>query len=250
MPKLIVVGSGIKSIAHITEETKKIIQMADKVLYLVNEDYLKQWLVREAQTAESLEPIYFAHENRAKAYQAITDYILADYQNYETLCVVFYGHPTVFAESALNAVQQIKNKGGEAIILPAISTMDCLFADLQIDPGDQGLFCIEATELLLYERRIDPHSQVIIFQAANLGRVDVKNSEKIKLLEDYLKQFYPANHRLCIYEASILPGGLSRIDWIKLEELSTIQLTGLSTLFIPALNKSKPNSTYLNLLFD
>ena len=64
MPNLVVVGSGIKSIAHLTEETKRVIQNADKVLYLVNEDNLKTWINRESKEAESLEPIYFNYPKR------------------------------------------------------------------------------------------------------------------------------------------------------------------------------------------
>jgi precorrin-6B methylase 1 len=76
MHKLIVVGSGIKSVAHLTEETKKIIQNSDKVLYLVNEEFLKQWIVRESKNAESLEPIYFNSTKRVDAYANITSEIV------------------------------------------------------------------------------------------------------------------------------------------------------------------------------
>lgn len=140
MNKLIVVGSGIKSISHLTEETKRVIQSADKVLYLINEDNLKQWIQREAKNSESLDSIYFSFEKRIEAYQALTNHIIEEYKKVSILCVVFYGHPTVFADSALNAVRQIKENGGETIILPAVSAQDCLFSDLEIDPGDQGVF--------------------------------------------------------------------------------------------------------------
>lgn len=65
MHKLIVVGSGIKSISHLTEETKRVIQNADKVVYLINEDNLKQWIQREAKNSESLDSIYFSSEKES-----------------------------------------------------------------------------------------------------------------------------------------------------------------------------------------
>ena len=64
MNKLFVVGSGIKSISHISQETKVIIQQSDKVLYLLNEDSLKDWVKRESKSSESLEPIYFSSSKR------------------------------------------------------------------------------------------------------------------------------------------------------------------------------------------
>lgn len=235
MPKLIVVGSGIKSLAHLTQETITIIQKATKVLYLVNEDLLKDWIEKEAKSSESLEPLYFSSDDRAKAYQAITNYIVDEYSKCDLLCVVFYGHPTVFADSALKAVKTINEQNGNAIILPAVSSLDCLFADLQIDPGDGGLFCIEATELLLNERKLDPLSHVILYQVANLGTRNLKKTDKIGLLVDYLCQFYSSNQRCCIYEAAILPGQVARCDWVQLSELPFADLSAQSTLYLPPL---------------
>ena len=139
MHTLIVVGSGIKSIAHLTQETKKVVQNADKVLYLVNEESLKTWISREAKEAESLEPIYFSSDKRVDAYHNITAYIVDEYQKVKNLCVVFYGHPVVFAESALNAVKKIRAENGNAIILPAISSMERIY--VFFSRGKPFIFC-------------------------------------------------------------------------------------------------------------
>ncbi|WP_367607899.1 SAM-dependent methyltransferase [Legionella sp. W05-934-2] len=248
MPKLIVVGSGIKSIAHLTEETKKVIQLADKVLYLVNEDHLKEWIEQEAKKAESLEPIYFSDENRGVAYQNITNYIVQEIEQFEILCVVFYGHPTVYADSALKAAVTIRENGGEAIILPAISSMDCLFADFQIDPGDKGLFCIDATELLIYERNIDPYSHVILFQPANLGRVDRQSTSNLHLLVDYLKQFYPSDYQVCIYKAAFLPGQDPNYNWTALDSVGNQLVDHQSTFYFPPLSEKAISKKYMDLL--
>ncbi|HHT9843882.1 TPA: SAM-dependent methyltransferase [Legionella pneumophila] len=248
MHKLIIVGSGIKSVSHITEETKKIIQKADKVLYLVNEDILKLWIEREANLAESLEPIYFATERRTDSYHAITKYIIEQYTKVQILCVVFYGHPTVFAYSALKAAQFIRQKKGNAVILPAISSMDCLYSDLQIDPGKNGCFSIEATELLIYERQIDINAHLIIWQAANLGTHNTNKTKKIDILCKYLQIFYKADHPVCIYEAAQLPTQSPRIEWIKLNQLENASITTLSTLYFPPIPKKSVSKKYLSLL--
>lgn len=248
MHKLIVVGTGIKSISHLTEETKRIIQNADKVLYLVNENNIKQWIQREAKQAESLDPIYFSSDQRIEAYQAITNLIIDEYQNVSVLCVVFYGHPSVFADSALNAVRQIKNDGGDAIILPAVSAQDCLCSDLEIDLGDQGCFSIEATELVLFERQIDIHSHLILWQVANFGRTDGKISDKLSILKNYLYGYYPDDHRICLYEASSLPTQPPRIEWITLSNIDNTEISSTTTVYFPPLVKKAVSSKYLNLL--
>lgn len=248
MHKLIVVGSGIKSISHLTEETKRVIQSADKVLYLINEDNLKQWIQREAKNSESLDSIYFSSEKRAEAYQALTTYIIEEYKKVSTLCVVFYGHPTVFADSALNAVRQIKQDKGEAIILPAVSSQDCLFSDLEIDPGDQGCFSIEATELVLFERSIDIHAHLILWQVANFGRTDGKRTSSLSILKDYLIGYYPADYSICLYEAPSLPTCPPRIEWIQLSNLELSAISSITTVYIPPIEKKAISNKYLKLL--
>ncbi|VEG89601.1 SAM-dependent methyltransferase [Legionella spiritensis] len=248
MPKLIVVGSGIKSISHLTEETKRVIQNADKVLYLCNEDNLKQWIQKEARCSESLDSIYFSSEQRIDAYQAITDHIIEEYAKVSILCVVFYGHPTVFADSALNAVKQIKKDGGEAVILPAVSAQDCLFSDLEMDPGDRGCFSIEATELVLFERKIDVHSHLMLWQVANFGRTDGKKANKLSILKDYLCGYYPTDFSICLYEASCLPTLLPRIEWILLSNLDKSVINPITTVYIPPLEEKVISSKYLKLL--
>ena len=245
---LIVVGSGIKSIAHLTEETKRVVQNADKVLYLVNEESLKAWIAREAKEAESLESIYFNSDKRVDAYHNITTYIVNEYQKVKNLCVVFYGHPVVFAESALSAVKKIRAENGNAIILPAVSSMDCLFADLQIDPGDQGCFAIDATELLIYERRVDIYAHVILWQISNLGVHDINKTKKLNVLCDYLRGYYLEEQQVCIYEAAILPLQKPRIEWLKLPDLNQAEVNPISTLYIPPITQRVLSNKYLNLL--
>src|SRR3990167_199943 len=248
MHKLIVTGSGIKSVAHITEETKKVIQCADKVLYLVHEDTLKEWILREAKEAESLEPIYFSSNKRVDAYHQITAYIINEYKKVACLCVVFYGHPTVFADSALQAVKQIKVDGGDAVILPAISSMDCLFSDLEMDPGDQGCFSIDATELLIYEKSIDTSTHVILWQCANLGTHDLNQTKKLHVLVDYLTLYYANEHPVCIYEAAIYPSQKPRVDWITISSVASAKINASSTLYIPPANRGELSRKYFSLL--
>lgn len=248
MHTLIVVGSGIKSIAHVTEETKRVIQHANKVLYLVNEDHLKGWIQREAKEAESLELIYFGSDKRIDAYQNITAHIINEYYRVKNLCVVFYGHPVVFAHSALSAVQKIKAENGNAVILPALSSMDCLFADIQVDPGDQGCFAIDATELLIYERRVDVYAHVILWQIANLGMHDLKKTQKLNVLSDYLRGYYLDEQPICIYEAAVLPLQKPRVEWLKLKKLHQIEVSPISTLYIPPASPRVVSTKYLELL--
>ena len=49
---LVLVGSGIKFVSHITNEAKASIEQADKVLYLVNEPAIGEWIRRTNSNSE------------------------------------------------------------------------------------------------------------------------------------------------------------------------------------------------------
>jgi uncharacterized protein YabN with tetrapyrrole methylase and pyrophosphatase domain len=248
MKKLIVVGSGIKTLSHLSEETKVVIQDVDKVLYLVTEPLLKKWIEDKAKDASSLEPYYYSTTKRVDAYARLTQKIIDTYHKDQTVCVVFYGHPTIFASAALSAVKTIRAEGGEAIILPAISALDCLFSDLAINPGEKGYYSVDATDLLVYDKKIDPYSHLIIWQAASLGCPGFGVTTKIKLLIDYLLTFYPPTHEVIIYEGSQYPRYKPRILRIAIEDLVIGMLTKKTTLFLQALSGRVCNQYYLKQL--
>ena len=238
MSKLIVVGTGIKSVSHLSQETIAVIKQSEKVLYLVNEPIMKEWIERESKSCESLDNIYFLYKKRIDSYQAITDYIVSENEKHSNICVVFYGHPVTFASSALSAVLEIRGKGGEAIILPAISSLDCLFADLAIDPGDHGCFSIDATDLLIFNKKFDIRSHLILWQVGNVGTYNQDKTKGLSILQNYLLEHYNSDHRIYLYEASQYPSIQSRVDYFQLANLDKQELTSISTLYIPPITDS------------
>ena len=248
MHKLIVVGSGIKSIAHLTEEVKRVIQGSDKVLYLLNEEHQKQWIEREAKSAESLEPIYHQSDKRIDAYHRITQHIIDEYFKVKSLCVAFYGHPTVFAQSSLKAVKEIQATPAPAVSRPPPTALDSLFREGQIDPASQGCLASEATELVLYERKLDVYAHNILWQVSNLGRPDLEQSDKLAVLKKYLLSFYLKSYQICQYEAAKLPTQQPNISWYPLGELGQHPISHISTLYIPPSRNVVLSKKYLDLL--
>src|SRR5690349_19436040 len=103
---LVIVGTGIKFLSHLSYEAKIYIEQSDKVLYLVNDPIMKEWIQKTNIHSESMDPIYFKHKLRSDTYKAITEYILSVLRQDIHLCAVFYGHPNVFADSPRTAVIQ------------------------------------------------------------------------------------------------------------------------------------------------
>ncbi|HAU2049235.1 TPA: methylase, partial [Legionella pneumophila] len=109
MKVVALVGTGIKTIAHITEEAKGYISTCDKVIYLVNEPLLERYIRKLAKSSESLDEIYFNSKSRESAYNNIAQYIYSAIEDVRSLCVVIYGHPCVFATPGLLAFSGLSN---------------------------------------------------------------------------------------------------------------------------------------------
>jgi len=239
--KLVLIGSGIKSLSHLTEEAKAYIKQADHVLYLVNEPVAKAYIEQQSVSSESLEPIYFKHADRRKAYSELSTHITSELSKYKVMAVVMYGHPTVFAAPGLSAIRQAQEHGIETLIVPGISAEDCLFADLAIDPGAVGCMSLEATEFLTKKRLLDNQCHVILWQVAMLGSLTHESSEDLSQLltmfREKLLTYYDRDDIAYVYEAAIYPGFKPKVTQFKLNHLHKQDFTSLSTLYIP------PNTT-------
>lgn len=234
---LTIVGSGIKFLSHMTAEVIAYIKAADKVLYLVNEPAMEEWIKKNNQNAESLESIYLSENLRIKAYHQIRDRILTVLRDKLHVCVVIYGHPTVLAQPAIMAVIQAREEGYDARVLPGISSVDCLFSDLLINPGSRGCHIFEASDFLIYKRNWDPSGHLILLQVGFIGAIhhpfQHDNSSGIKLLQEYLNQNYSASHECVLYEAAQYSGFQPRIEKFPLAHLGNMALNSISTLYIP-----------------
>lgn len=250
--KLALVGSGIKSLSHFTTEFKAYTKKADKVLYLVNEPIVQEWITKNTKHPESLENIYFSNSNRLVSYAKITQKIIDELDKYDFVTVIIYGHPTVFAEPGLNAILQAEKLSIETIILPGISAENCLYADLKIDPGRFGCFHVEATEFLLFDKQIDPTAHLIIWQIGMIANMappeEITTSKYINFLQERLLEIYPNEQESIIYEASLYPGLKPKINRFALKDLKLQNVNTLSTLYISPIKQNKINLEMLEKL--
>ena len=73
-----------------------------------------------------------------------------------TVVGVFYGHPGVFTDPSHRAVAIAPRAGIPAQMLPGVSALDCLCADLGIDIGEGSSQTFDATEMMMRARRPTP----------------------------------------------------------------------------------------------
>lgn len=243
---LVIVGSGIKVGAHATVESVEHIRQAEKLFYLVTELATAVWLKRLNPTAETLDDLYAEGMSRRVSYHRMTKRILAAVRSGQQVCVVFYGHPGVFANAAHRAIGLARRSGFSAEMLPGVSAEDCLFADLGVNPGDHGCQTFEATDFLAARRIFDPTSALILYQVGALGEGSVRlgmvaRPDRVQTLANRLRRFYPRRHPVVLYEASSFPLCGPMILKTSMEKFSSAEVRPMTTIYVPPRKQRAPD---------
>jgi len=235
---LVVVGSGIQLIRQTTLETITQIERADIVFFAVNDSATQRWIEQLNANSVTLADCYAEGKPRHETYDEMAGRILAAVRTGHHVCAVFYGHPGIVVDASHAAVRRARKEGFPARMLPGVSTNDCLFADLGIDPGHTGCQSFEATNFLLRRRVFDPTSALILWQAGVLGEPSVRKGmscrpERLKLLTAVLRERYPARHPVVLYEAALFPICEPVIRRVRLCDLPHETVYPITTLYVP-----------------
>ena len=163
------VGMGMTLGSHLTPLARSHIEQADVVFAGLSDGIVELWLQRMHPDVRSLQPYYREGKSRLKTYREWVELMMTEVRAGKRVCGVFYGHPGIFAWSPHKAIAVARAEGFVAHMEPGISAEDCLYADLGIDPGRFGCQHFEASQLLFYERRIDPAGYLVLWQLALVG---------------------------------------------------------------------------------
>lgn len=233
---LTIVGAGIRPGLHTTREAIARIKGADKVLYLLAEIAPIRWLQELNPSAESMEHLYRLGRPFTEVYDDIATTILDHVRDGLDVCVVFYGHPGVFDRTSYDAVARARAAGFAARILPGITAEDCLYVDLELDPGATGCQSYDATDFLVRRRRPDVTVPLILWQVGIVGGSHTTGEVRrpgLQVLAERLGELYGSEHAAIVYEATPFPVGRPFIEPCEVRHLAESGVTGLSTLYVP-----------------
>ena len=244
--ELVVVGTGIRLVVQTTPEALDCITRADRLLYLVTDPATETWLRRLNRSAETLRDCYAVGKPRERSYREMVQRIVAAVRSGAYVCAAFYGHPGVFVNPGHQAIRRARREGFRARMLPGISTEDCLFADLGVDPAESGCQSFEATDFLAYRRRFDPTSALILWQVGVLGEPGFPTAvpcrpERLERLTRFLRRHYDERHPIVLYEAAQFPISEPTIRKIPLSKLPATRLWSITTLYIPPKPSREPD---------
>jgi uncharacterized protein YabN with tetrapyrrole methylase and pyrophosphatase domain len=235
MSTLCILGSGIKTIAHITIESQEFIKNADIVLHLLNEPIMKEYVTKLAKKSIDLQDTYYSVDSRKLCYKLITNKIIEQFEHHKNVCVIFYGHPIFCVNPAQAAINIAKENGINVISCPGISSLDCLFSDLNIDPAEHGMQIYTADDLINNQHIINIKSTLVILQAGFINfdmHVHQSKNENLNILVDHLMKFYAEDQICIIYEASLYPDINPLKKKTQLNSLKNSKISSISTLII------------------
>jgi uncharacterized protein YabN with tetrapyrrole methylase and pyrophosphatase domain len=233
---LTVVGTGIQAAAHLTTEARLALEGAEEVLYAVTDPIAAAWIQRASPNARSLDSFYQPGKERRQIYAAISDEIVSRVRDGGRVCAVFYGHPGVFAWAGHDAVGRLRGDGFAARMLPGISSLDCLVADLGLDPAPSGCQCYEATDFLVRRRTIDTGALLILWQIGFIGAWDYEpmpSMRALPLLVERLLELYPNDHETTLYEASPYPVSGPLVERLPLGSVADADVSPIATMALP-----------------
>ncbi|GGY17917.1 hypothetical protein GCM10008098_07130 [Rhodanobacter panaciterrae] len=247
-------GMGMTLGSHLTPLARSHIEQADVVFAALSDGTVEMWLQRMHPDVRSLQSYYAEGKSRRITYQQWVDLMMFEVRAGKKVCGVFYGHPGIFAWSPHKVIEVARAEGFAAHMEPGISAEDCLYADLGIDPGRFGCQHFEASQLLFYERRIDPTGYLILWQVGLVGDLSLKRFSTgpayRQVLVDLLSKDYPLDHEVIIYRCATLPIQKPRIHRIVLRDLPDVTLTAEETVILAPASPLKPNLAMRERLAD
>lgn len=240
--RLVILGSGITAIAHMTLEALGHIRNADIVFYNANSGVTAAYLKELNSNVVDLYAYYGEGKLRGITYVQMAELMLREVRKGRTVAGVFHGHPGFFVKAGRRAMAIAEMEGHEARLLPGISSIDCLFADLRVDPGYVGVEIVKASHLLQRGYMLSTDHHVVIVQVGSVGDNTFSFSgfkhAKVDRLFRKLIDVYGDNHESVYYVASIFPGldPIIRVrhlrDYLDQNILDTVHA---SLLYIPPL---------------
>lgn len=234
---LVCVGIGMTLGSHLSPLARSTIEQSDVVFAAVSDGIIELWLQEMHPDVRSLQPYYSEGTSRLSTYRAMVEAMLTEVRAGKRVCGAFYGHPGVFAWPPHTAIATARREGYAAHMEPGISAEDCLYADLGIDPGRVGCQHYEASQLLFYQRRIDPSAYLVLWQVGvagdqSLARFSTGAAYR-QVLVDVLARDYPLDHEIILYRVATLPIHQPRIERIALRELPHADITLHETVILP-----------------
>lgn len=253
--RLTIIGSGIETLGF-TLGDEDLIRSAHAVFYCVADPATVVWIKELRPDAYDLYVLYDDTKVRYTTYMQMTEAILHYVRQGKHVVAIYYGHPGIFVLSTHRAILIARREGHKAVMRPGICALDCLCADLSIDPCHPGMQTHEATDMLIRNRIPDTSLHVVLWQVGLIGEMGFRRkgyiNQNFSIFIEYLQKYYGEDYPITHYVASRYPSIPATIEIYQLSQLHDLQIqtrvTGVSTFYLaPQKNTDADKAMLLRL---
>jgi Tetrapyrrole (Corrin/Porphyrin) Methylases len=240
MIDLWIAGLGIQTVAHVTREVEQAIRASREVLYLDTGVATRPFLEGLCPRVTPLYQQSYSEERpRVNAYEHMAACVIDAAMDHPPVTFAIHGHPLVAVHAPFLVLELARALDLRVAVLPGISGIDTILADLCIDPVVHGVQMYEATDLLLRRRPLQPDVPAILWQIGPLETalhtMRVSRPERFQRFVAHLRQFYPASHEVAAIYCSPHPLVPARILRFALEDMGQYaeEIHAGFTLYVP-----------------
>lgn len=210
MTDLWIAGLGIQTAAQVTREVEHAIRASKEVLYLDTGVATRALLEALCPRVTPLyDQSYSGQGPRLSAYEHMAACVIDAAMDHPPVTFAIHGHPLVAVHAPFLVLELARLLSLRVTVLPGISAIDTILADLRVDPVVHGVQMYEATDLLLRRRPLQPDVPAIIWQIGPLETclhsMHVSLPERFARFIGHLLQFYPARHEVAAIYCSPHP---------------------------------------------
>jgi uncharacterized protein YabN with tetrapyrrole methylase and pyrophosphatase domain len=238
-----IAGLGIVGVHQITREVEETIRRCRHTFVIDAGFGVVPYLKSICPKVTSLIPLYERGKERLPTYRRMAAEVVNAAITSSPVCFATYGHPLVYCYPAILIQRAAKLLNLRVEGLPGISSLDTLFMDLGFDAATDGLQMYETTDLLLRRRPLQNDVPCILWQLDAIAQptyeTDRRSADQFLPLQNYLLEFYPAEHRITLVLSKTFPLQESIVESYRLGTLSTDLERGPQSgnLYIPPVRR-------------
>jgi len=208
--ELCVVGVGISAIAHMTLEGIAAIEAADLVFYNPTSPIMAAKVKQLNPNCFNLYRLYGEGKPRRQTYLQMAELMLREVREGKRVVGVFHGHPGFFVSATRRAMRIAEREGYPARMIPGVSSVDVLCADIGLDPGTFGLQILKASSVLKRRPMVAADGHVVFIQVGAVGDnsfsfTGFKKTRKPEFIQKVI-EIYGEEQEAVYYRAAVLPG--------------------------------------------
>jgi uncharacterized protein YabN with tetrapyrrole methylase and pyrophosphatase domain len=243
-PILYLVGAGVCFPEHLTVETIEILSACKRICTNLPQTACELLPEDLSAKCESLWPLYQDKRDRSANYQDVAEAVLGAGERGLPLAWMTPGHPIVFDSVSQLLIRAARARGWQVSVLPAISSLDTILAEIGYDPAN-GFLVHEATAVVRRQVALQPSITTLLLQpsmfGSDLAHVSGEWQPDLLPLQEYLLRFFAEEQECAFVRSSPRTNIESSIHWTKLTDLAKVEFAALvnSSLLLPSATVTK-----------